>query len=81
VIDPETIDVLCKSLRDYMRAQDELLIEALNKLKAAQFEALEEALGAHLKAQNALVDRLLARLEGLFRTPSSEPEAGRRLDS
>jgi hypothetical protein len=46
-----------------------------------QFSALEEALTAHLRAQSDSLDRLLARLEALFRAPSSEPEAGRRLDS
>jgi len=54
---------------------------SLREYRKAQFEALEEALGAHLQAQNAMVDRLLAKLEALFRAPSGEPEAGRRLDS
>ena len=58
-----------------------LRLLSLREYRKAQFEALEEALGAHLQAQNAMVDRLLAKLEALFRAPSGEPEAGRRLDS
>jgi hypothetical protein len=93
VIDRELIEAIGALLREHTRAQNKVLLEvlrelktaqfeALRELKTAQFEALEEALGAHLKAEGDLVDRLLARLEALFRAPSGEPESGQqRLDS
>jgi hypothetical protein len=82
VIDRELIEAVGSLLREHVRMQNRLLSEVLREYKTAQFEALGEALGAHLKAQSDMVDRLLERLEALFRAPSSsEPEAGRRLDS
>jgi len=51
----------------------------LREYRKAQFEVLEQALGAHLQKQGDMVDRLLDKLEMLFRAPASEPE--RRLDN
>jgi hypothetical protein len=81
VIDREFIEEIGTLLRAHVQAQNKVLFEVLREYKTAQFSALEEALGAHLKAQSDMVDRLLGRLEALFRAPSGEPEAGRRLDS
>jgi hypothetical protein len=82
VIDRDFIEAIGALLREHTRAQNKVLFEVLREFKTAQFEALEEALGAHLKAEGDLVDRLLARLEALFRAPASEPESGQqRLDS
>jgi hypothetical protein len=81
VIDRDHIEAIGELLREHVRMQNRLLSEVLREYKKAQFEALESALGAHLKAQNDMVDRLLDKLEAVFRAPSGEPEAGRRLDS
>ena len=66
-------------LREYAQIQNRLLAEMLHEYRKVQFSALEEALTAHLRAQGDALDRLLGRLEALFRGPG-EPEA-RRLDS
>jgi hypothetical protein len=82
VIDHDFVEEIGKLLREHVRIQNRLLSEVLREYKKAQFEVLEAALSAHLKAQCDMTDRLLSRLEALFRAPSSsEPEAGRRLDS
>ena len=79
--DRDHIEAIGALLRDYAQRQNEALFKMLSEYRKAQFEALEGALGAHLKAQNDMIDRLLGKLEAVFRGPSSEPEAGRRLDS
>jgi hypothetical protein len=79
VIGPDHVEAMRVLLREYAQIQNRLLVEMLREYRKAQFSALEEALTAHLKAQNDTLDRILARLEGVFRAPSSEPE--RRLDS
>jgi hypothetical protein len=80
VIDRELIEMISTLLREHVQIQNEALFEMLREYRKAQFEVLEQALGAHLQKQGDLVDRLLERLEALFRTPSSsEPE--RRLDN
>jgi hypothetical protein len=81
VIDREFIEAVSELLREYVRMQDELLSAMLHEYKLAQLDVLERALGKHLQTQSDMVDRLLVRLEALFRAPSSEPDAGRRLDS
>jgi hypothetical protein len=80
VIGPDHIEAIGDLLREYARVQHRLLVEVLRAYKKAQFEALEEALSAHLKAQSDMVERLLDKLEAVFRAPSSAPET-RRLDS
>jgi hypothetical protein len=82
VIDRELIEAIGELLREHVRIQNRLLSEVLREYKTAQFDVLELALSKHLKTQSDMVDRLLSKLEALFRAPSSsEPEAGRRLDS
>jgi hypothetical protein len=79
LIDREFVEMLGELLREHGRAQNRLLSEVLREYKKAQSSALEDALGAHLQKQNEMVDRLLGKLEAVFRGPVSEPE--RRLDS
>jgi hypothetical protein len=82
VIDNEFIEMLGKLLREHVRMQNDALSEMLHEYKSEQLDVLERALCAHLKVQSDMVDRLLGRLESLFRNPASEPETGRqRLDS
>jgi hypothetical protein len=82
VIDREFIEAVSALLREYVRMQNDLLSVMLHEYKAVQLDALEQALTGHLRSQTDMVDRLLGKLEALFRAPSSsEPEAGRRLDS
>jgi hypothetical protein len=82
LVDREFIEMLGELLREHGRAQNRLLSEALREYRKVQFSTLEDALGAHLRAQNEMIDRLLGKLEAVFRGPSGAPEAGgRRLDS
>ena len=79
VIDRELIEIIGTLLREHVQIQNEALFEMLREYRKAQFEVLEQALGAHLQKQCVMVDRLLDKLEMLFRAPASEPE--RRLDN
>ena len=79
MIGPDHIEAIGDLLREHVRVQHRLLVEVLREYKKAQFEVLESALSAHLKAQNDMVERLLDKLEAVFRAPVNEPE--RRLDS
>jgi hypothetical protein len=82
VPDRDLIDAIGDLLREYVRLQTEALEKALREYGEVQFDVLREMLVKQHRVQGDLVDRLLGRMEALFRAPGEPPDAGQqRLDS